>query len=29
MSLKKPDSISQEQWDSMSETDKNDVWEDQ
>jgi len=26
MSLKKPDSISQEEWDSLSETDKNDVW---
>ena len=26
MSLKKPDNISQEQWDSLSEADKNDVW---
>jgi len=26
MSLKKPDSISQEDWDKLSETDKNDVW---
>jgi len=26
MSLKKPDSISQEKWDKLSETDKNDVW---
>ena len=29
MSLKKPDSISQEQWDSLSETDKNDVWKEE
>tara|TARA_X000000368_G_scaffold40807_1_gene29546 strand:+ start:6079 stop:7932 length:1854 start_codon:yes stop_codon:yes gene_type:complete len=29
MSLKKPDNISQEQWDSLSETEKNDVWKEQ
>ena len=26
MALKKPDNITQEEWDSMSETDKNDAW---
>ena len=29
MSLKKPDNISQEQWDSLSETEKNDVWKEE
>ena len=26
MELKKPDNINQEQWDKMSETEKNDAW---
>ena len=29
MALKKPDKITQEEWDSMSETDKNDAWKEQ